>query len=69
MARRVYRVELQIPYGTLVDVRETYSEGAALRHFRRFLKRPGRLGMSGFVAVLLNGIEVEPHTLQPNTRK
>lgn len=66
--RTVYRIELQIPYGNLVDVRETYAEGAALKHFRRFMKHPGRLGMSGFVAVLLNGNEVAPHTLKPQPR-
>lgn len=67
--KSVYRIELQIPYGTLIDVRETYTEGAALRYFRKFLKHPGRIGMSGFVAVLLNGIEIEPHTLKATPTK
>lgn len=69
MERAVYRIELQIPYGTLIDVRETYTEGAATRYFRQFMRRPGRLGMSGFVAVLLNGVEVEPHTLKATPTK
>lgn len=64
MERAVYRIELQIPYGTLIEVRETYTESSALRYFRKFLRHPGRLGMRGFVAVLLNGVEVEPHTLK-----
>lgn len=67
--KSVYRIELQIPYGTLIDVRETYTEGSALRYFRKFLKHPGRIGMSGFIPILLNGVEVEPHTLKATQTK
>lgn len=66
MSRNVYRIELQIPYGTLTDWRETYSEDVAYRHVSTFLQTLRRTGKQGFVPVLFNGVEIPPHTLKQN---
>ena len=52
-----YRIELQMPYGTLVDVYEGPHIGVARKKKRSFLRR-GR--GAAFVPCFINGVEVPP---------
>lgn len=60
-ATGVYRIELQLPYGTLRAAHETTSVRDAYRAFRQYLRASRG---KGFVPCLLHGLEISPDDLR-----